>query len=321
MSAFTQIDAFRGGKNLVRLIGHRGARGILPENTMQGFAFTLDIGVNALEFDVVMTRDRIPVITHNHRLAAAATRDDTGRWITGQPPRVADLTLAELQAMDVGGVDSRSTYGLRFPDQAFLTQVQMPRLTDLLKFANLPAHDDLSLLLEFKSDPEAANPQKERVEMVAAVVRELRAHQLEPRTILHSFDWDLLAECRVQAPEMPTSYLSIMPANIQGNTEAAAALVCPDFGAISGSLPQAVADAGGQMWCPYVADVTPQLVAEAHVLGLAVSAWTVNEPADIQRMIDAGVDGIVTDYPGRVQRLLLAQGLTWRNDIDGALTD
>lgn len=319
MSAFTQIEAFRGGPKLVRLIGHRGARGVMPENTMQGFAFTLDIGVNALEFDVVMTRDRVAVVTHNHRLAAAATRDGHGRWITGTEPRVADLTFAELQAMDVGGLDGRSDYGLRFPDQAFLNQVRVPCLSDLLAFASLPENSDLSLLLEFKSDPEVKNPKKERVEMVSTVVRDLRAYHLQARTVLHSFDWDLLSECRVQAPEMPTSYLSMMPANLAGNVEAAATVVSPDFGAIKGSLPQAVADAGGQMWCPYVADVTPELVAEAHALGLAVSTWTVNDPADIQRMIEAGVDGIVTDYPGRVQRMLLAQGLIWRDGINGMM--
>ena len=74
MTAYSQLAGFRGGDGVVRLIGHRGARGVMPENTMAGFEFTTMIGVEALEFDVVMTRDRVPVITHNHHLISSATR-------------------------------------------------------------------------------------------------------------------------------------------------------------------------------------------------------------------------------------------------------
>ncbi|OUS36423.1 glycerophosphodiester phosphodiesterase [Rhodobacterales bacterium 56_14_T64] len=317
MTLFPQLDAFRGGNNQVRLIGHRGSRGVMPENTMPGFAFTLDIGVDALEFDVVMTRDRVPVIAHNSRLDASFTRDQKGSWIAEPGPRIAELTLRELQTLDVGGLDGRSTYGQRFPDQAFLNDVRIPSLEELLDFANLPERKNLSLMLEFKSDIDAKSPVQERVELVAKVVSQVRARKLEARTVLHSFDWDLLSECRRLAPEMPTSYLSIMPSNFQGSDTKDPALVCPDFGAFQMSLPQAVARAGGQMWCPYVADVTQDLVAEAHQLGLLVSVWTVNDPAEIQRMIDVGVDGIVTDYPGRVQRILSAQGMVWRDDTYG----
>ena len=72
-----------------------------------------------------------------------------------------------------------------------------------------------------------------------------------------------------------------------------------------------VADAGGQLWCPNVEDVTPELVAEARRLDLIVLAWTVNETGDIDRMIEAGVDGIVTDYPGRAQHRLRLRGARW----------
>lgn len=75
------------------------------------------------------------------------------------------------------------------------------------------------------------------------------------------------------------------------------------------SLPQAVADAGGQMWCPFFMEVTQEQVEEAHALGLLVNAWTVNSVRDINRMIDMGLDGIVTDFPGRVQDCLLRRNL------------
>lgn len=311
MTQFPQLDGFRGGPGLIRLIGHRGARGVMPENTIEGFAFTLDIGVRALEFDVVLTRDRVPVITHNHHLANSATRGCDGKWLTGPEPKVAALTLEEIRGYDVGGLDGHSIYGQRFPDQAFLSGLRVPCLSELLDLACQPDHSDLSLLLELKSDPEVRDDTTERREVVAAVVAEVRARGLEPRTVLHSFDWDLLDECRAQAPDMPTSYLSQLPENSDDPGEDSSKAVGPDYRALQVSVPRAVRDAGGQMWCPYYLDVTRDLVEEAHALGLLVSVWTVNEHDDIERMIDAGVDGIVSDYPGRVQRHLLNRDLHW----------
>ncbi len=306
-----QLSGFRGGNGIVRLIGHRGARGVMPENSMEGFRFTTGIGVVALEFDVVLTRDRIPVITHNHHLSRAATRTADGNWIKGEEPKVADLTLAQVQELEVGGLDGGSVYGKRFVDQAFMNKVRVPRLADLLDLARRPENSGLHLLLELKSDPEMKDDASERSDVVAIVVAEIRARGLEPRTVLHSFDWDMLDECRAQAPEMPTSYLSKLPENTDDPGEDSSKSVGPDFAAMTVSLPRAVRDAGGQIWCPHVHDVTSALVAEAHSLGLLVCSWTVNEAADIEAMIDAGVDGIVSDYPGRVQRCLLNRGLNW----------
>lgn len=312
MAAFPQLNGFRGRDGLVRLVGHRGARGVMPENTIEGFASTLAMDVEALEFDVVLTADDVPVITHNHHLANSATRDAHGSWLSGPELKVASLTLEELQRFDVGGLDGRTVYGQRFPDQAFLSGIKVPRLSELLDLACLPEHRNLSLLLELKSDPDAQNDTAARSKVVRAVVAEVRGRDLTERTILHSFDWELLDECRLQAPEMPTSYLSQRPENSDDPGEDSSKAVGPDYAALTVSVPQAVADAGGQMWCPYFSDVTPDLVAEAKALGLPVSAWTVNEPKDIHNMIDAGVDGIVTDYPGRVQRILLDRGLRWK---------
>jgi glycerophosphoryl diester phosphodiesterase len=311
MTSFPQLDGFRGGPGLVRLVGHRGARGVMPENTMEGFAFTLAAGVRALEFDVVLTRDRVPVVTHNHRLSRATTRDAEGRWIEGEEPRIADLSFENLRRFDVGGLDAASAYGRRFADQVFLSQVQVPSLSNLLALANAPGNEDVHLLLELKSDPALKGDADERVILVDRVVGEVRLHGLGLRTVLHSFDWDLLDECRRQAPEMPTSYLSQLPAAEEEPGEADSASVGPDFSASDQSIPRMVAAAGGQMWCPHHQDTTPELVEEAHGLGLLVTVWTANEPEEIERMIDIGVDGIVTDFPGRAQHILLERRGRW----------
>ena len=92
---FSQVESFRGDANTIRIVGHRGARGILPENSIIGFDFALSIGVDLLEFDVLLTRDDVPVITHNHELNGAATRGPDGRFINGAGARVAFLKLED----------------------------------------------------------------------------------------------------------------------------------------------------------------------------------------------------------------------------------
>jgi len=148
VTAYPQLAGFRGGGDVVRLIGHRGARGVMPENTMAGFEFTASIGVEVLEFDVVLTRDRVPVVTHNHHLISSATRTPDGAWIQGAEPKVSEMTFAEVQALNIGGPDGGAIYGKRFPDQAFLNDAQVPRLSDLLDFAGRPENNNLHLLLE-----------------------------------------------------------------------------------------------------------------------------------------------------------------------------
>ncbi|WP_136442236.1 glycerophosphodiester phosphodiesterase family protein [Pacificoceanicola onchidii] len=311
MTDFPQLDGFRGAPGVVRLIGHRGARGVMPENTMEGFAFTLKVGVRAMEFDVVLTRDRTPIITHNHHLLNAATRGSDGNWLTGAELKVSDLSLTEVKQFDVGGLDGSTVYGKRFPDQVFMSGVQVPCLAELLDFALQPEGRDLLLLLEMKSEPALPDQRGNPLEIVHEVIEEVRSRGLEQRTILHSFDWSLLEECARLACDIPRSYLSQLPENDDDPGEDSQKSVAPDFDVLGVSIPQAVANAGGSLWCPYFMDVTPELVAEAHELGLLVETWTVNETDDINAMIDAGVDGIITDYPGRAQRILLSRGLTW----------
>jgi len=310
---YPQLAGFAGGNGVIRLIGHRGARGVMPENTLAGFRFIFAIGVQALEFDVVMTRDKVPVVTHNHQLSAAATRAPDGAWLSGREPDVASLSYAELSAFDVGGLDGQTVYGQQFPDQAFLNGETIPRLSDLLALTQRPENANVHLMLELKSDPGDRNNPQARRDLVAATVADVRAHAMQDRTVLHSFDWPLLGECQKLAPDMPTSFLSQRPVAHEDSSEEISAHSGPDFRAMTTSVPQAVIDLGGQMWCPHFSDLTGADVAAAHALGLLVATWTVNTPQDIDRMIGFGVDGIVTDYPGRVQRQLLNHGLIWHD--------
>ncbi len=310
--AFPQVEAFRGGENLIRVVGHRGARGVLPENSMIGFDFSLSIGVPLLEFDIVLTADDVPVITHNHRLHAPSFRGADGLFLTGEEPKVSSLTFEQIQQFDIGRLDGHSDYGQRFPDQAQLDGVRVPRLMDLLDLVSEPKYGDAYLMLELKSDPDVAHDPLHRENFVGRVLQEVRAKGLSSRAVLHSFDWNLLEECQRQAPDMPSSYLTQLPDNADDVGEDSSKAVCPDFHGRHDEIPNLVKQAGGSLWCPYYADVTAENVARAKDLGLCVAVWTVNEHEEIDRMIDLRVDAIVSDYPGRVQRHLSDLCMRWR---------
>ncbi|WP_170362663.1 glycerophosphodiester phosphodiesterase family protein [Ruegeria arenilitoris] len=311
---FPQVEAFRGGENLIRIVGHRGARGVLPENSMIGFDFSLSIGVPLLEFDVVLTADDVPVITHNHRLHAPSFRGADGLFLTGEEPKVSSLTFEKIQQFDIGRLDGHSAYGQRFPDQAQLEGVRVPRLMDLLDLVSEPKYGDAYLMLELKSDPDVADDPLHRENFVGRVLQEVRGKGLSSRAVLHSFDWNLLEECQRKAPDMPSSYLTQLPDNADDVGEDSSKAVCPDFRGRCDEIPDLVKQAGGSLWCPYYADVTAENVARAKDLGLCVAVWTVNEHEEIDRMIDLRVDAIVSDYPGRVQRHLSDLGMGWHID-------
>lgn len=309
---FQQVEAFRGGENLIRVVGHRGARGVLPENSMVGFDFALSIGVPLLEFDVVLTADNVPVITHNHRLHAASFREPNGLFLIGEEPKVSSLTYEQLRQFDIGRLDGQSAYGQRFPDQAQIDGVRVPKLLDLLDLVDDPKNSDAYLMLELKSDPDLAHDALYRKKFVGRVLQDVRAKGLSSRAVLHSFDWILLEECQRQAPDMPSSYLTQLPENADDVGEDSSKSVCPDFRGRRDEIPDLVKQAGGSLWCPYYADVTAENVTRAKELGLCVAVWTVNEHEEIGRMIDLRVDAIVSDYPGRVQRQLSETGFRWR---------
>lgn len=312
MTGFPQLSAFKRRPGIIRVVGHRGARGIMPENTMEGFEFTLACGVKLLEFDVAITSDGVPVITHNHHLTRSVARDASGAWLQGEEPKLSSLAWDDLAQFDVGGLDGQSAYGQRFPDQAYLYGVRIPRLRDLCELLSRPEHCDVHLMLEIKSDPDRLRDAKARAEIVSAVVRDVRDAGLTRRTLMHSFDWDVLGECAAQAPEMPTSFLTQLPENDADIGEDEATQAGPEITRDTyHALPGLVSKAGGRLWCPYYLDITADTVAHAHELGLIVAVWTVNEADEIDHMIDLGVDAIVTDYPGRVQRKLLDRGLDW----------
>ena len=147
------VEAFRGGPDLIKIVGHRGARGYFPENSHVGFIETINMGVTLLEFDVVFTSDGVPVITHDHYLHAPTFRGPDRAFVNTQI-KVSDLTWIQLQDYEIGVMDQDSRYAKRFPVQRQIANARVPRLVDLLALAVDRQHDDVCLMLEIKSDPD-----------------------------------------------------------------------------------------------------------------------------------------------------------------------
>lgn len=279
------------------LQGHRGARGLAPENTLVSFQRALDEGADTLELDVLLTADGVAVVTHDPALNPDLTRDATGRWLTGPGPVVRTLTLAQLQTYDVGRARPGSRVALEFPQQQPADGQRIPMLKAVLALGG-PA---TRFNIEIKQDPRVPEQFAPLDTVVDAVVREVVDAGVGTRVLIQSFNWHVLQRAQQVAPQLHTSYLTMQRPN--ANTVASPAWMAGFSLAAQGSVPRMVKAAGGRWWAPNFRDVTAEAVREAHALGLKVAVWTVNDVADMRQMLALGVDALITDYPDRAQAL------------------
>ena len=133
------------------------------------------------------------------------------------------------------------------------------------------------------------------------------------RVIIQSFDWRTLQEVQRRAPAVEISYLSAQQ-NWRDNLRKGEAGPSPwtagfDLDDFGGSVPRLVKAAGGRVWSPYHREVDATQVEEAHDLGLVVKVWTLNEEVRMEALVDMGVDGIITDYPDHLRRVLEERGM------------
>ena len=297
--------------------GHRGARGLAPENTLSAFAKALDIGVSTLELDVGVTQDGVVVISHDRYLNADITRDSHGVFLAARGPTLASLTLAELQRYDVGRQNPASNYAKSFPQQQGVDAERIPTLASLFALVRRRGATDVRFNIETKLSPNAASDTLAPEPFVRALIAEIRQAGLANRATIQSFDWRTLRIAEREAPEIVTVHLT----NQQGTGDtvqigkpgASPWLAGFDVDDYAGSVPKLVKAAGGTVWSPNFKDVTQAMVQEAQSIGLKIVPWTVNDEPDLARLLDWRVDGLITDYPDRLRALMAARGMALPN--------
>ena len=164
----TSADAFD-------LQGHRGARGLAPENTLEGFATALKIGVTTLELDLGVTKDGVVVVSHDRVLNPDHTRGPDGAFLNVPGPAIRALTLAELKQYDVGRLKPGTAYAAAFPQQRAVDGARIPALSEVFALAKRLGANDVRFNIETKLTPtsSAETPAPEAfAAAVAAVVRD-----------------------------------------------------------------------------------------------------------------------------------------------------
>ncbi len=294
------------------LQGHRGARGLAPENTLSAFATALSLGVTTLELDTGITKDGVVVISHNTTLNPDITRDSAGRWLGGPGPAIHALTFPELQQYDVGRIKPGTDYAKQFPEQKAFDGTRIPRLADLFALVKQSGNEQVRFNIETKISPLEPGLASDPETFATTLVDLIRQEGMASRVSIQSFDWRTLQSVQRIAPEMPTVYLSVQQRsfdNIGADKNAdspwTAGFQYKDYR----SVVKMVKAAGGTIWSPFVGDVTEFKVKEAHALGIRVVVWTVNAAPQIGTLLDLGVDGIISDRPDVARQVLEKRGL------------
>ncbi|QNK68406.1 glycerophosphodiester phosphodiesterase [Variovorax sp. PAMC26660] len=294
------------------LEAHRGGRGLAPENTLAAFSNAIDLGVTTLELDIGLTADGVVVISHDTSLNPDHTRDANGAWLAPKSgAAIRSLTLAQLQTYDVGRLNPASDYGKQFALQQPRDGERIPTLAAL--FAQVQARGANAATVRFnietKIDPNKPNETAAPEPMVRALLAEIDKAKMADRVTIQSFNWRTLALVGQLAPQLPRAYLST--ARTLKDSRWTAGLDAAGFASVPKMVKAAAGTTpGAVIWSPAYADLTPAVIKEAQRLGMKVLPWTVNQRADMLRLMDWGADGLITDYPDVLRDLIRERGLS-----------
>jgi len=265
--AFTLIvcTALMAADRNILVHGHRGARSVLPENTIPAFEHAIAAGADYIELDLAVTKDNVLVVSHD----PVVNMD----ICTGpkQHVPIRQLTLAEVKQYDCGAKTLPA-----YPKQKAVPGTRIPTFDETLALAK---RGKFKFNVEIKSNPKQPDYAPPPAEFARLVVDAIRKHKLEKRVAVQSFDFRPLHEVKKIAPEIPLNALYSGPAK--------------DFVEIA-------REAGARTIAPAYKLVTKEQVDKAHAAGLKVVPWTANDPEAWRMLIDAGVDEIITDDPAEL---------------------
>lgn len=261
--------------------GHRGARGLYPENSIGAMKVAIDFPkVTTLEMDCHITKDKKVVVYHDDYLNPNFVSYKNGKQLTGEDNKglIYDYTYKELSKFDIGLIGNKN-----FPNQQ-KTPTPIALLSDLIDeseaYAKETRQQPMFYNIETKSNStkdHIAHPApQEFSDLVLEVVIE---KNIAPRTVIQSFDKRTIQYINRTYPQIKTSYL------ISGNNKKTIKELIQELGFIPFII------------SPYYKLVTKQYVKDAHQLGIKIIPWTVNSFEEIQALEKLKVDGIISDYP------------------------
>lgn len=300
----------------VTIYGHRGARGLAPENTIPAVQVALDHHVDAVDLDVVMTKDGVLVAYHGLTLNSDTTRDANGRWVEGDIP-VRFLTLKQLKTYDVGRINPVTSYAAIFSSQIAQDYTSVPTLQEVIQYVKSTADYPVGFQIEIKTNPTKPELSELPVTMMTALNRIINEEGIANRTKVQAYDWQCLLLLQQLNPTIKTAYLTDVEhekalrhidTSIAGRWTGGYLL--KDY---HDSIPEMIHALGGTWWDVLDVDITPELVQKAHQLGLKIAAWSWPEYSSgkdvdielVKKLIALRVDGIITDRPDVVRALLL----------------
>ena len=269
-------------QNKIDIQGHRGCRGLMPENTIPAFLKALDLGVRTLELDVVVTKDRQVLVSHDHYMNAAFCLDPSGQPIAREKQEEYNLyrmTMDEIRKFDCGSLPHE-----KFPGQHKM-KVTKPLLSEVIDAVenHVTQHGLPPALynIEIKCSPEGDNLWHPTPEVMTDLVLKVMDEKgITGKSNIQSFDVRPLQYLHKIRPEITTAFLIMNVKSMKQNLEKL------------GYLPDT--------YSPYYRLAGKKLLRDVHALGMTLVPWTVNEVKDIRKMIRLRVDGIISDYPDRV---------------------
>lgn len=254
--------------------GHRGARAVLPENTIPAFEYAIQVGADALELDMAVTKDNVVVVSHDLTLHSPICKGPR------ENVPIRELTVAEVKQWDCGAIPNPS-----FPKQKAVPGTRMPTLDEVFSLA---AKGTFDFNIETKMSSERPEWTPDPETYARLVLEVIRKHKLEKRVIVQSFDYRTLQATKKLAPEIRLAALNERPFR---------------------NMVDAAREAGAGIASPHYRLMNKESVKRAHDAGLLVIPWTANTPDAWEACIDAGVDAIITDDPGELIAYLKKKGL------------
>jgi glycerophosphoryl diester phosphodiesterase len=260
--------------------GHRGARGVLPENSLEGFLYALDAGMVTLEMDVVISGDSQVVVSHEPYMNAEICLDTNNQALSAE--RVEQLNLFTMSYAEIARYDCGSKRHARFPEQRKQFAYK-PLLKDILQACEAYAAQTGRMApfynIELKSAPEAVGvSQPEHAVFAALVLAVVDSAKVSRRTTIQSFDALALNAAHAQNEQLVYSFLfEEKPASLEellSTLNFSPQVLSPDY---------------------HLVDPSMRAFATAH--DMHIIPWTVNDSATAAQLLELGVDGLITDYP------------------------